>query len=153
MILAITFYSTVVAIHVMAVVLAFGWFAVHPLLLSAVDRATEAGAAAVHRTNAAVGPRVVSIIGVVALLAGIYLAIAGPWEAGAPWISASFVILIVLLGLGGFSGPRERRLAELAEGGRGPDYRAELKILRTVSSAGALLLLVAIFLMVTKPGS
>jgi uncharacterized membrane protein len=152
-VLAITFYSSVVAIHVMAIVLAFGWFAVHPLLLSAVGRATEAGAAAVHRANAAVGPRVVSLIGTVALLARIYLAIDGPYDAGDPWIAASFVILVVLLALGGLSGPRERRLAELAEAGRGPEYDAQLGVLRTFSSIGALLLLVAIYLMVTKPGA
>jgi uncharacterized membrane protein len=151
-VLAVSFYSSVVAIHVMAIVLAFGWFAAHPLLLSAVGRATEAGAAAVHRTNAAVGPRLVSFIGGVALLAGIYLAIDGPWDGSEPWIGASLVILLVLLALGGMSGPRERRLAELAEAGRGPAYDAQLRRLRAMSSAGALLLLVAIFLMVTKPG-
>jgi uncharacterized membrane protein len=149
---AVSFYSSVTAIHVMAVVLAFGWFAVHPLLLSAVSRATEAGAAAVHRTNAAVGPRLVSSIGAVALLAGIYLAIDGPWEGSEPWIAASLVILLVLLALGGISGPRERRLAELAEAGRGPAYEAQLRTQRALSSAGLLLLLVAVFLMVTKPG-
>jgi uncharacterized membrane protein len=150
--LAVTFYSSVVAIHVMAVVLAFGWFAVHPLVLSAVGRATEAGAAAVHRTNAVVGPRLVSFIGAVALIAGIYIAVDGPWDGSEAWIGASAVILLILLALGGMSGPRERRLAELAEAGRGPAYDAQLQRLRAMSSVGLLLLLVAIFLMVTKPG-
>ena len=54
-----------------------------------------------------------------------------------------------LLG-GAYFGPREERLSELAEG---PDYDRLFAQVRTVSYAAMLLVLVAAFFMVTKPGS
>jgi uncharacterized membrane protein len=75
-------------------------------------------------------------------------------------VSATFLILIVLGGLlGGYFVPTDRRLAEMAErdlaGGTGEmsaEYQAGAKRIGAVGGLAGFLVLLAIFLMVTKPG-
>jgi uncharacterized membrane protein len=81
------------------------------------------------------------------------------WSLGDPWISATFAILIVLFGLtGAVLTPADVRLAELAErdaaAGGGPSAEYERAAARANAFGGLALLLVivAIFLMVAKPG-
>src|SRR4051812_45771957 len=115
--LAVQFYDVVVAIHVVAIIAAFGsWFA-YPLLVPHGD-------AAAHRAQARVARVVVTPAGTLALLAGIYLASdRSYWDRS--WVGIPLVILIVLMGItGGYFIPRQQRLAGLAEGGAGPQYDA-----------------------------
>jgi small-conductance mechanosensitive channel len=144
MLLAVQFYDVVVAIHVMAVIAAFGlWFA-YPLLVPRGD-------AAAHRAQARVARMVVTPAGTLALLAGIYLASdRSYWDKS--WVGIPLLILIVLLGItGGYFIPRQLRLAELAEGGAGADYDALARQVSRVAMLAAALVLVAVFLMVVKP--
>jgi hypothetical protein len=68
------------------------------------------------------------------------------------WVSVPLVILVVLLGItGGYFVPRQERLAELAEGGAGPEYAALATQVARVAFLAAALVVVAIFLMVVKP--
>jgi hypothetical protein len=142
--LAVQFYDVVVAIHVMAVVAAFGlWFA-YPLLVPRGD-------AAAHRAQARVARVVVTPAGTLALLAGIYLASdRSYWDKS--WVGIPLLILIVLMGItGGYFIPRQLRLAELADAGAGADYDALASQVARVAMAAAALVLVAVFLMVVKP--
>jgi hypothetical protein len=142
--LAVQFYDVVVAIHVMAVVAAFGlWFA-YPLLVPRGD-------AAAHRAQARVARVVVTPAGTLALLAGIYLASdRSYWDKS--WVGIPLLILIVLMGItGGYFIPRQLRLAELADAGAGADYDALARQVARVAMAAAALVLVAVFLMVVKP--
>jgi hypothetical protein len=142
--LAVQFYDVVVAIHVMAVVAAFGlWFA-YPLLVPRGD-------AAAHRAQARVARVVVTPAGTLALLAGIYLASdRSYWDKS--WVGIPLIILIVLMGItGGYFIPRQLRLAELADAGAGADYDALASQVARVAMAAAALVLVAVFLMVVKP--
>ena len=95
------------------------------------------------------------------LLAGIYLAAAGPFDFGSTFVSIGIVIIVVLLGLGGaFFAPRERKAAELAErdvaasaGGEvklSAEYEALAGRLRIAGIASSLLVVVAVFVMVTS---
>jgi hypothetical protein len=132
---AITFYSFVVFLHVAAVVVAFGGLYALPLLLGA-------GGADAARVLTLL--RVVNPAGVVVLAAGLYLALDGPYEFGDPWIGTTLLILIVVMGIvGAYLVPRARRL---------PDAAALLQLRRGLLAADVLVL-VAIFLMVTKPGA
>jgi uncharacterized membrane protein len=153
MLAAITFYNVVLFVHIAAVVAAFGSYLVSPALVAAARRSGPAALAAVHRLQGTVLQRVAAWGGAVVLLAGLYLALDGPWDFGDPWIGATLLILVVLLGLsGGYFTPRERRLAELAPVG-GREYETLAAQVRAVGLVAALLVLVAIFLMVTKPGA
>jgi uncharacterized membrane protein len=142
--LAVQFYDVVVAIHVMAIVAAFGlWFA-YPLLVPRGD-------AAAHRAQARVARVVVTPAGTLALLAGIYLASdRSYWDKS--WVGIPLLILIVLMGItGAYFIPRQLRLAELAEAGAGTDYDALARQVARVAMLAAALVLVAVFLMVVKP--
>jgi hypothetical protein len=144
MLLAVEFYDVVVAIHVMAVVAAFGlWFA-YPLLVPRLD-------AAAHRAQARVARVVVTPAGTLALLAGIYLASdRSYWDKS--WVGIPLLILVVLMGItGGYFIPRQLRLADLAEAGAGADYDALARQVARVALLAAALVVVAVFLMVAKP--
>jgi uncharacterized membrane protein len=156
--LAITFYDVVLTIHILAVVIAFGVVFAYPVLDAQIRRAGPGDLPALHRLHLALGRSVISPAMVVVLLAGLYLAL-DRFSLGDPWISATFAILIVLFAImGAILTPADRRLAELAErdlkagGGPSEDYRREERKAAAFGSLALLLVLVAIFLMVAKPG-
>jgi uncharacterized membrane protein len=157
--LAVTFFDVVLTVHVLAVVVAFGVVFAYPVLDAAFRRAVPGDVAALHRLHLQLGRRVISPAMLVVLLAGVYLAL-DRWSLGDPWISATFAILFVLFGLmGGVLTPADRRLAGLAErdAGAGGALSAEYeRARRKADLARALtlvLVVVAIFLMVAKPGA
>jgi hypothetical protein len=142
--LAVGFYDVVLAVHVLAVMAAFGlWFA-YPLLVPRGD-------AAAHRAQARVARAVVTPAGTLALLAGIYLASDRSYWSEV-WVSVPLVILIVLMGItGAYFIPRQVRLAELAEAGAGPEYEGLAAQVVRVALVAAALVVVAVFFMVAKP--
>jgi uncharacterized membrane protein len=144
MVPALLFYDVVVAVHVMAIVAAFGgWFA-YPLVVPRGD-------AAAHRAQARLSRMLVTPAGTLALAAGVYLASdRNYWDES--WVGIPLVILIVLMGItGAYFIPRQERLAELAEAGPGPEYARLANQVRTIALLAAALVLVAIFFMVAKP--
>ena len=156
---AVTFYDIVLTLHILAVVVAFGVVFAYPVLDAYLRRAVPGNLAALHELHLTLGRRVISPAMVVVLVAGLYLAI-DRWSLGDPWISATFAILFVLFGLmGGVLTPADRRLAELAQrdaktgGGPAADYERERRRADLVGSLALLLVIVAIFLMVAKPGA
>jgi uncharacterized membrane protein len=155
---AVTVYDVVLTVHVLAVVVAFGVVFAYPVLDAWFRRAVPGDVAALHRLHLQLGRRVISPAMVVVLLAGLYLAL-DRWNLGDPWISATFAILFVLFGLmGGVLTPADRRLVELAErdagagGAPSADYERERRKADLVGGLALLLVVVAIFLMVAKPG-
>ena len=156
---AVTVYDIVLTVHVLAVVVAFGVVFAYPVLDAWFRRAVPGNVAALHRLHLQLGSRVISPAMVVVLLAGLYLAL-DRWSLGAPWISATFAILFVLFGLmGGVLTPADRRLVQLAERGAGAggapsaDYERERRKADLFGSLALALVVVAIFLMVAKPGA
>jgi hypothetical protein len=136
-------YDVVLALHVIAVIAAFGVLFAWPWL--------PYGRPELHRARARILGVVVTRTAGVALVAGAYLAtVGGLWAA--PWVTVPLVILVVVLGVvGSYLTPTERRLAELAqtEGGGDPD-----RLRGRVNRAAALcagLVAVATFFMVAKP--
>src|SRR3954469_19754449 len=112
--LAITFYSVVLSVHIMAVVVAFGFSFAYPVVLSWARRSVPASMPLIHQVSGRVNRMVTSPALVVVLLAGVYLASdADVWSEA--WVSVPLVILVVIGGIGGMVlMPGERRLAELA---------------------------------------
>src|SRR4051794_40116163 len=104
--LAVTFTSVVIALHVMAVVIAFGVLFAYPVLLPTLQRAQPGAMPAVHEGFVRLHRMVVAPAMVVVLLAGIYLASdEDAWSES--WVSIPLVILLVLFGvLHGFLVPQ-----------------------------------------------
>ena len=155
--IAVTFYDLVLTIHVLAVVVAFGVVFAYAIIDTHVKRA-GGDLAALHRLHVVLARRLITPAMTVVLLAGLYLAL-DRWSLGDPWISATFAILIVLFGLtGAVLTPADERLAQLAErdakagGAPSADYEREAQRANAFGGLALLLVIVAIFLMVAKPG-
>lgn len=157
--LAFRLYDAVTAVHVMAVVVAFGVTFAYPLAGPYVLREHPRFVPAFHRVQVLIGRRLITPAATVALLAGIWLAVDAD-VFGEAWVQIPFGILILLLGMvGAFFTPRETRLAELADRDLAAgdelsqEYRDAVKAVAIGGSIAAVLVLVAIFVMVTKwPG-
>jgi uncharacterized membrane protein len=155
MVTAIVFYDVVLAVHILAVVVAFGVVFAYPVIDAQIRSAGPDQLASLHRLHLALARQVITPAMTVVLLAGLYLAL-DRWSLGDGWISATFAILIVLFGLvGAVLVPTDKRLAELAESGEQPgaDYARESRKAALFGSLSLLLVIVAIFLMAAKPGA
>ena len=164
MLAEISFYNFVLFVHIAAVVLAFGVTFSFPLVMTYARRNDERHMAFYHRMQSLIGRRLIGPLGTLVLLAGVYLALEGPYDFGDPWIGSTLLLLIIIMGLGGgFLGPREARLAELADRDLAAspsdgavrfsdDYERGFRQVRNVTLLLNALVLIAIFLMVTKPG-
>jgi hypothetical protein len=165
MLAEISFYNFVLFIHITAVVIGFGVIFTYPLVFAVARRSQQRHIPFFHSIQAVIGQRVIAPAGGVVLLAGIYLAVQGPYDFSDPWIGIALLILIVVLGVvGAYLGPREDRLAELSrrdvEAGPadGPvsfstEYEELYARVHAITWAFSGLVLVAIFLMATKPGA
>ena len=155
---AFMFYDVVLAIHILAVVIAFGVVFAYPVM-DAVLKGQGVELAALHRLHVALATRFIQPAMAVVLLAGVYLAL-DRWSLGDPWISATFAILIALFALtGAVLIPTDRRMAELAErdaeagGAPSADYLAEERRAALFGSIALLLVVIAVFVMTLKPGA
>ena len=165
MLAEISFYNVVLFVHVAAVVLAFGVTFSFPIVMAVARKGHERHMGFFHRMQALIGSRLIGPLGGLVFLAGLYLAIKGPYDFGDPWIGITLVLLVIILGVGGgYIGVREERLADMAERdiaaspaeGRvsfGRDYERLFAQVRGATLALNALILIAIFLMVTKPGA
>jgi uncharacterized membrane protein len=101
---------------------------------------------------------------VIVLVTGLYQVSEGNWSLGDAWISATFAILIVLGGItGGFFIPSSKKLKDLATqavtaaaGGEivlSDEYQRQSRLEAMMGPVAGLLLVAAVFLMVTKPGA
>lgn len=147
-------------VHVLAVVIGLGATFAYPFMQVAVRRSGPAAAPALWRVQDRID-RVLVLPGlVVVLVAGILLVAQGRGSWSAPFVSAGFLIVGVLLALVLFVlNPGERRAAELAErdlgGGGGElseEYWALSKRLAMTGGVASLLVVAAVVMMVLKPG-
>src|ERR1700730_18633887 len=112
---AVTFYTFALAVHIAAIVIAFGVTFAYPVIYAVGIPAEPRSMPGVHRIQDHVSKRVISPFLGLALLAGIYLASKlHVWSDF--YIQWGLGVIILLGALGGvFFAPRERRLAQLAE--------------------------------------
>jgi uncharacterized membrane protein len=160
---AIFFYDVVLALHIAAIVIAFGVTFAYPILDVYVTREHPRVLPVIHGAQERIGRYLIAPAGGIALLAGFYLASDRDYM-GKVWVIVPLIILIALLAAGGvFFGPSERKASELAARDVAaappdgpvtfsPEYTA---VASRIARAGALanvLILVAIFFMTAKPG-
>jgi hypothetical protein len=168
MIIAVTFYTFVLAVHIAAVVIAFGVTFAYPVMYAVGIRAEPGSMPGLHRLQDAVGKRVISPFLGLALLAGIYLASKlHTWSDF--YVQWGLVVIVLLGGLGGaFFAPRERRLAELSERdiaaaeetsagssefAFSDEYLALRRQVFRVNAAANVLILLTIFFMTAQTGA
>jgi uncharacterized membrane protein len=157
--LAITFYSVVLSVHIMAVVVAFGVAFAYPAFIPWARSTHPEAMPVIHELSGRLGRLVMTPAMVVVLAAGIYLASdADVWSES--WVSVPLLILIIIGGLGGMVfAPGERKLAELARrdldggGGLSDEYDALFARVRFFGFLTMALVLIAIFFMAAKPGA
>jgi uncharacterized membrane protein len=157
--LAITFYSVVLSVHIMAVVIAFGTTFAYPAFMPWARKNHPRAMPVIHELSDRLGKFVMSPAMALVLIAGIYLASdADVWSES--WVTVPLVILVVIGGLGGlFFAPSERKLGELArrdlaDGGElSAEYDELFRRVAIVGFATMALVLIAIFFMAAKPGA
>ncbi|HET6509446.1 MAG TPA: DUF2269 family protein [Baekduia sp.] len=155
--LAITFYGVVLAVHIMAVVVAFGFAFAFPAFMPWARRTHPEAMPVIHELTGRLGRFVMAPAMVLVLAAGVYLASkADVWSE--TWVSVPLLILIVIGALSGMVfAPSDRKLAELARRdlAAGGELSAEYDALfRRVAFFGLILIalvLIAIFFMAAKP--
>jgi uncharacterized membrane protein len=154
---SITFYGVVLAVHIMAVVVAFGTMFAYPAFIPWARKNHPDAMPVVHELSGRIGQRVTSPAMVLVLICGAYLASdADAWSE--VWVSVPLVILIVIGGLGGmFFAPNERKLSALAtrdlaaNGELSAEYDALFQRVAIAGLTVCTLVLVAIFFMAAKP--
>jgi hypothetical protein len=161
MILALTAYTAVLAVHIMFVVIAFGVLFAYPLISLFARRMDPSGLPWFHRMQSQIGRALISPGLLVVILAGVYLA-SKDHAFKLFYVQWGIGVAIVLGGLvGGYLVPRQGKLATLAEhdlssgsGGSGGTLGKEYNALSTqvdvVGLVACVLVLVTIFLMAAQ---
>jgi hypothetical protein len=154
-------YEIVLAVHVMAVVIAFGWTFTQPVVFAVASRRDPRSLPVLHRIEYTVSRVVLNPTLLVVLGAGIYMASDGHhWsEFFVQWGIGAVVVIGALVG--SVLIPAAKRAEEAAradlQGFSGGDfqpgeaYRVATRRLTVVGSAASLLVLVTILFMVIKP--
>jgi Predicted integral membrane protein (DUF2269) len=157
-------YSISLFLHISAVVIGFGATYAEAIMFPIALKLDKRHLPYVHRLGLAINQRLATPAMVVILITGIYQVAEDDgrnWEFGDAWVSATFLILIILGGLtGGYFVPTDRKLAEMADrdlasgsAEMSDEYQATAKKIGAVGALAGVLILVAIFLMTTKPGA
>lgn len=149
--LAITFYDTVLWVHILAVVVAFGALFAYPVFFAVNAGAPIAERAGLHRMQIAFSKKVTAPVLGVVLLAGAYLATDRDAWAEA-WVSVPLVILFVVAGLGATVLRRsEEGMVESSAAGDEPAYATALAQAKQWTYVTLGLVVLAIFFMTVKP--
>jgi uncharacterized membrane protein len=161
--LAVTSYDFSLFLHITAVMVGFGATFAESIMFPVALKMSPRHLPYVHRLQLAINQWFATPALVVVLATGFYQVAEGNWELGDFWISGTLVIVIVIGGvLGAYFIPADRRLGpmvqrEIDAAGDGeialsPEYRRQSMMEGVVGTIVGILLVMAIFLMVTKPG-
>ena len=153
-------YEISVFVHVSAVVVGFGATFAEAIMFPVAMKAGVRHLPFVHQLQLAINQRMATPALALIIVTGIYQTIDGDWGFGSFWISATFLIAIVLGGMSGaYFIPTDRRLATMVQrdideaGQPSEEYLRESRREGIVGAVAGLLVIIAIFLMVTKPGA
>jgi Predicted integral membrane protein (DUF2269) len=158
---AVTTYDVVLAIHIMAVVVAFGVTFAYPVMFALTAKHGPRSLPLMHRIAKTIDRTLVNGGLLVVVLAGVYLASKGhDWSKF--FVQWGLGVAVVIGGLTGSvmipAGKRAQELAErdLAASGGGEivfseQYQAVVRRLQTVGSLLSLLVLITILFMAIKP--
>jgi uncharacterized membrane protein len=161
--LAVSAYEIVLAVHVMAVVIAFGATFAYPIMFAVAARADPRSLPTMHRVEYTIERILVNGGLVVVVAAGIFLA-SDSHQWSEFFVQWGLGVAIVIGGLvGAVMIPTAKRAEQAAardlangaaqEGALGAEYQALVRRLQVVGTGLSMLVLVTIFFMVTRLGS
>jgi uncharacterized membrane protein len=161
---ALTGYEFSLFLHITAVMVGFGSTFALAIATPVALKLDPRHLPYVHQLSLALNRYFASPALVVVLVTGLYQVSEGDFKFGDAWISATFAILIVLGGIiGAFFLPSAKRLKALSErditaSAGGPvtmsdEYNQRARLEAIVGPITGLLLVIAVFLMVVKPGA
>jgi len=165
--LAVTSYEFSVFLHITAVMVGFGSTFAESVMFPVAMRVSPRHLPYVHRLQLAINQWFAAPALVVVLATGFYQVAEGDWDLGSFWISATLAIVLVIGGLlGAYFIPADRRLGpmverDIANAGPGeislsdlsPEYQRQGRMEGVVGTITGVLLIVAVYLMVVKPGA
>ena len=153
-------YEISVFIHVSAVVVGFGATFAEAIMFPVAMKAGVQHLPFVHQLQLAINQRMAGPALGLVIVTGIYQTIDGDWEFGTAWISATFAIAIALGAMNGaYFVPTDRKLAAQAQreidetGNVSDDYQRQARLEGIMGAVAGVLVIAAVFLMVTKPGA
>lgn len=159
------FYTLVLFVHVASAAIAFGATFAYPLIELTLKRVDLRALPAWHEAQNQVGHKLITPGAILLLASGVYMVSTDRWKhVGGFWFGAAGAIVVVLLGLGhGFFAPNARKRQEVAQadlaagaaerGQMSETYEALSRRVMPVGMLSSLLVLVALLLMVWKPGA
>jgi uncharacterized membrane protein len=157
---AVTAYNVSIFIHVTAVVVGFGATFAEAVMFPVAMRLDKRHLPYVHELQLAINRYFAGPALLVIIITGFYQVSKGDWDLGDFWIAGTLVIAVVLGGLNGaYFIPADRRLGamvtrELQAGGDlSEEYQRRSRAEGMVGALAGLLIVLAVFLMVTKPGA
>jgi uncharacterized membrane protein len=155
-------YELVLALHIMAVVIAFGWVFALPIVYAVAVKSDPRGLPLLHRIELMVFRWLLNPALVVILGAGIFMASDGhhwseffvQWGLGVVIVLGAVVGAVLMPAAKRAESAVRADLAQFSGSGEfqpGPEYQAIVRRLNIVGSAASLLVLVTIAFMVIKP--
>ena len=158
MLASITALNVSIWIHITAAVVGFGATFAEAVTFPVAMKLDKRHLPYVHKLQLFINQRLATPALVIILVTGIYQVSEGNFSFGDMWISATFLIVIVLGGLlGAYFIPTDRRLfdqvtKDLAETGEpSKAYLADVRREGVMGTITGILIVVALFLMVVKP--
>jgi uncharacterized membrane protein len=157
---AVTAYSVSVFIHITAVVVGFGATFAESVTFPVAMKLDKRHLPYVHQLQLTINRYFAGPALLVIIITGFYQVSEGNWSLGDFWISATLLIAIVLGGLNGaYFIPSDRRLGAMvareveAGGDLSEEYQRRARAQGMMGALTGVLIVVAIFLMVAKPGA
>jgi uncharacterized membrane protein len=158
MLASITALNVSIWIHITAAVVGFGATFAEAVTFPVAMKLDKRHLPYVHKLQLFINQRLATPALVIILVTGIYQVSEGNFSFGDMWISATFLIVIVLGGLlGAYFIPTDRRLfaqvtKDLAQTGEpSKEYLADVRREGVLGTITGILIVVALFLMVVKP--
>jgi len=163
-VLAVTSYDFSVFLHVTAVVVGFGATFAESITFPVAMTMDKRHLPYVHRLQRAINQWFAGPAMLLILATGFYQVSDHDWDLGDTWLSWTLTIVVVIAAiLGGYFIPEDRKLQAMAErdiaaapaGGEitmSDEYLRRSRREGIVGGITGLLIVIAIYLMVTKPG-
>jgi hypothetical protein len=165
--LAVSSFEVSLFLHITAVMVGFGATFAEAIMFPVAMQVGVRNLPYVHRLQLAINKWLATPALVIVLATGLYQVDKLNLKLSEFWISATFTIVIVIGGLlGGYFIPSDRRLAPMVEseikalGDReitisdlSAEYQRKGRMQGIVGTITGLLLVVAVYMMVTKPGA
>jgi uncharacterized membrane protein len=160
----VSLFEVSLFLHITAVVVGFGATFAESIAFPVAMKLDPRHLPYVHALQLAINRRLATPALLIVLVTGLYQVDEAGYGFGDAWVSASLLIVIVIGGLlGGYFMPTDRRLLTMVQGevdaaGAGPvtlseEYQRQARVEGMVGALTGVLLVVAIFLMVVKPGA